>query len=161
MVADWREIDGFPDYSVNEYGEILNNRRNIILRPRVNKQGFLMVGLCREKKQFTKSVAYIVGETFLPPKRNHLQNSIIHLNGDREDCRASNLMWRPRWFSIRYHQMFDDLPFRVRVRIQETGERFASLREFCTTYGCIERHAFHDMNNGERVYPYGFYLEKY
>lgn len=161
MTTEWRDVRGFPDYAINEYGEIMNEWSGRVLHARPNNQGFMMVNLIRNKKSSTRSVAMLVAEAFLDSPRNEAYNSIIHLNGDRSDCRAINLMWRPRWFSIRYHKMFEELPTRVSVWIPETGETFSSLRELCTTYGLIENYTYTDMNNGMGMFHYGFLIERY
>lgn len=161
MSQPWRDIEEFPEYLISEYGQVMNNWTQRIMTARPNRQGFMMVGLVKNGRQYTRAVAGLVAEAYLPPRRNPAYNSLIHLNGDRSDCRASNLMWRPRWFAIKYHQMFDELPTRVSVWIPSTGETFSSLRELCTTYGLIENHAYTDMNNGIGMFHYGFRIERY
>lgn len=160
-MVDWREIEEFPGYLINEYGDVMNEWTERILRPRQNQQGFVMINCVRDKKLHTRALAGVVAETFLPPRRNEAYNSVIHLNGDRTDCRALNLMWRPRWFSIRYHQMFEQLPTRVSVWIPSKGEVYPSLRDLCVTYGLIENNTYADMNNGDGVFHYGFIVERY
>lgn len=158
----WDEIDEHLAYAVSNCGRVMDLDRERQVPVRQNAQGFSMVTIRDLSfQQRTRSVAMLVAQTFLPAPRNEAYNSVIHLNGDRMDCRASNLMWRPRWFAIRYHKMFDDLPTRVSVWIPATGETFASLRELCTTYGLIEDYTYTDMNNRMGVFHYGFLIERY
>lgn len=157
----WREVDGFPDVYADSQGLIMSKVSDRIIRSRTNQQGHLMLGLSVNGVQYTRSVALLVAKAFLPPPRNAAYNSVIHLNGDRSDCRAMNLMWRPRWFSLKYHQMFDQAPIRVKTYIRDTDQVFHSLREACTTYGLIEQATYIDMMNGTPCFHYGWLFERF
>lgn len=157
----WREIEDFPGYVVDDLGRVMSLDRRRILRTRFNRQGFAMVNLGRDAEIYTRSIAKLVAEAFIENPYSAAYNSIIHLNGDRGDCRAMNLMWRPRWFSIKYHKMFEVNPIRVAVYIPKLDKIFSSLREFCTTYGLIEEDAYHAMFNQEPCFYYGWFIERY
>lgn len=157
-MLEWRGVHEFPGWSVSDQGHFQNDSTGRILRTRMNNQGVMMIGLMQNGKQYTRSVARLVAEEFVRAEHDTF-DTIIYLNGDREDCRASNLMWRTRPFAIQYHHMFEELPVREGVYIPHTGERFYSLREACTTYGLIENMAYRAMLKGEGVFPYGWKLE--
>ena len=161
LQTEWREVEGFPDYIVSENGHVKNVRRNVEMSLRLNKEGFVMVNFSRDKKLHTRSVGRVVAKAFLEPPRNRHYNSIIHLNGDRADCRAINVMWRPRPYTLRYHQMFEEMPARVGVYIPELDKYYYSLREFCTTYGLVESSTYLDMANERPCFHYGWMLERY
>jgi hypothetical protein len=110
-------------------------------------------------RQATRSVALLVAKAFVHQPRDYF-DSVIHLNGDRSDCRAMNLMWRSRPFALRYHAMFDDEPYRVSVYIPELDEFYYSLREACTRYGLIEGLAYQNLFNKEPCFPYNWVLEE-
>lgn len=157
---EWRDVEEFTEVAVTEDGQVMNTWNGHILTPRCNQQGFLMVGVMFDRKQYTRSVALMVANAFLEPPRSPAYNSIIHLNGDRSDCRALNLMWRPRWFATKYHRMFDDLPFRVSAYIPKIDQHFPSLRELCTTYGLLEQESYHDIINQTPCFHYGWLIER-
>lgn len=159
-MEEWRDIEGFPGWAVSSEGRVLNDWTTRILATRPNQQGIIMVGLQYEGKQHMRSVPLLVAKAFLEPPPNPFYNSIIHLNGDRSDCRAENLMWRPRWYAIRYHQMFNEDPYNVGVYIADTDESFDLLREACTKYGLIEKLTYIDMLNGEPVFHYGWIFKR-
>ena len=161
QLKEWRDIEGFPGMLIDEDGAVLNDWSCKILTPRTNRQGILMIGMMREGRQQIRSVALLVAHAFLDPPKNDAYNSVIHLNGDKEDCRAINLMWRPRWYVVEYHRMFNELPKRVAVYIPRLDRVFPSLREFCTTYGLIESHTYVDMLNGTPCFHYGWVIERF
>lgn len=160
MNEQWEVCEDFPDFGVSNLGFIEDIERSRLVPTRVNQQGILMVTIKDPTgKQFTRSVALLVARAFVTKPNKHF-DSIIHLNGERTDCRAFNLMWRSRPFALRYHDMFNHAPYRVSVHIPQTDEYFYSLREACTTYGLVEEIAFHSMYNNEPCFPYGWTLKE-
>lgn len=159
--AEWREVEGFPDWLVDDLGNVMNAWTSRIVSQRTNQQELKMVNLQLDGNIRTRMVALIVARAYLDPPRNQAYNSVIHLNGDREDCRALNLMWRPRWYALQYHQMFDEDPIRIAVYIPKIDKVFHSLREFCTTYGLIERKTYVQLINRDPCFHYGWIVERY
>lgn len=114
-----------------------------------------------EDRKKTKSVALLVAKEFLTRPRNSMYNTLIYLDGDKTNCAASNLMWRPRWYAVRYHKMFGETPINVSVIIQETGETFATLRDLCVKYGLDEKYTYVDMLNDNECFHYNFRIKRY
>lgn len=161
-MEQWRQIEDFYFYSVSDHGRVLALEKEKLVPTRNNLQGFEMVTINDDNfHQKTRSVAILVAKAFLPPPRNSAYNSIIHLNGDRSDCRVMNLMWRPRWFALRYHQMFDREPIRVSVYIPKLNKVYFSLREACTTHGLIEMDTYIAMINNEPCFHYGWIFQRF
>lgn len=150
----------FPDYYISESGVILNAFTERPMARRLNHQGITMVNLSKDKRLYTRSLSVLVAKQFVDNPYPSVYNSVIHLNGDRTDCRSMNLTWRPRWYALRYHRMFDEEPFRVRVYNPATNERFSSLRDFCTKYGLVESSTFNDLYNQRPVFHYGWIIQE-
>lgn len=157
----WEVVEEFPNNAVSNFGRVEDIDKKRLVPTRLNKQGFVIVTVRDDmNRQHTRSVALLVAHAFVPSQDVTYFNSVIHLNGDREDCRAMNLMWRTRAMALRYHRMFEEEPLRVSVRIPETGEWFSSLRELCTTYGLVEDIAYSQMGNGTPCWPYDWHIER-
>jgi hypothetical protein len=101
----WQELDEFPDYAVNTLGEVHNIKTGMPRRTSINQQGIVKISLYRGRELITRSVAVMVAEAFCDGYTD-LFNTPIHLDGDRVNCRADNLMWRPRWYAVQYHRQF-------------------------------------------------------
>jgi len=106
---EWRLIDEFPGYEVSNAGTVRNCRTKRVLSIFVNKNNTPYVAFSRQGKQFNKSLPVLVAEIFLPAPEKETFTTPIHLNGDRTDCAAHNLMWRPRWFAIEFHKQFEEV----------------------------------------------------
>lgn len=109
-MEQWLPLGEFPGYSASNLGRIRNDRRDSLLtfvltdhRP--------YVGLMRNGFQVKRSVSKLICDTFVQRPENPLFNTPIHLDGDSLNCRADNLLWRPRWFAWKHsHQFRRELP---------------------------------------------------
>jgi hypothetical protein len=105
-----------------------------------------------------------VAEAFLTdPYPDHF-NSVIHLNGDRQDCRVQNLARRPRTFAIRYHRQFTPALETEKLKghhyyLPESDEHFLSVTSVVQKYGLIGVDLFVKTLNGDRVWPGGYRFE--
>jgi hypothetical protein len=83
-------INGFENYQINEFGDILNLKTNRLIK-KVYSNGYLLVGLFKngERKFFLRH--RLVAESFIPNTEN--KQFINHINGIRDDNRIENLEW--------------------------------------------------------------------
>lgn len=139
--VDLGEI-GYPGYLINGDGVLFKNVKGTWLpvKIRYNNFGTVIVNIVREDgKRTTVPLANLVARAFLH-RRNEDDNTLIHLNGVKDDCRASNLAWRPRWFANAYHRMFDkhDVDDEENyVQEIETGIVFENIMLACVRYGIL------------------------
>lgn len=133
----WRELDEFPDYAVNELGEVHNIKTGMPRRTSVNQQGIVKISLYQGRELITRSVAVMVAEAFVDGQTS-LFNTPIHLDGDRLNCSAENLMWRPRWFAVQYHRQFLSSEFHATAPALvelTTGVEYDSPKDACMALG--------------------------
>lgn len=137
----WMKIGEFPNYLVNQYGDVINNQLKKTLGSTKNQRGIRYVSLYKENKLYVRALAKIVLQAFNPSTDRDFTTP-IHLNGDRNDCNLENLMWRPRWFARSYHKQFDQNPIgRITVPILEflTDEVSEGSLEAAMRYGLLEK----------------------
>lgn len=157
----WASIDEFPGYIVNQCGEVSSDRYNRRLTQTPVRRGSPTVGLSRDGLQNRRSVAKLVAEAFLPPPIREDFNTVMHIDGDRSNCFYQNLMWRPRWFAIRYHQNREAGWYESwtnPILCVETDEMFDSIVEPAMKYGLLENHIFDAIHNQTPVFPTGFHF---
>ena len=163
----WVELIEYPGYAVSDRGRVMNTNTDLIKHPSKNQQGILMVNFSIRTKQYVRSVALLVAEQFVSRADvpDHFDTP-IHLDGNRENCRADNLMWRPRWFAVKYHQQFSKeerknrYGFQKFIRCVDTGEIFPNSWEAAIKYGLLDFDIFMKTVNGETVFPYDYKFEE-
>lgn len=155
MTEEWRQIPDFPIYDVSSLGRIENNQKGRIMRLAVNQRGIVYVGLMKDGVQLKRSVALLVASSFLHIPIHESFDSVIHLDGDRTNCAASNLMWRPHHFTINYMRQFTTHPviYNGALYCPETDELFANSYDMSVKYGLLLRDIHAAIVNGHMIWP--------
>lgn len=154
-VDGWVPVEGFPGYSVNSLGQVRKDSSGRCLVTRINQYGVPYVGLMRDWRQHIRSLPRLVALAFLPAPSATFDTP-INLDGDRMNCRASNLMWRPRAYAVRYARQFEeryDNPIEVPIRAVDTGEEYPDSFEAACQYGLLEREVVLSILNNTLAWP--------
>lgn len=156
----WMEIEGYPNYAINNYGDVVNIKTDKMLRQRPNDNGYLRVALSHEGQVQDFYIHQLVAYTFFAAFEPGDQ--IAWVNGDITDNRPSNLRLK------RKSQMaiLDGMPARPqrqgswgkRVKILETGEIFRTVRE-CAKHIKGDYSSIYSCLRGERKKHRGFTFE--
>jgi len=79
----------------------------------------------------------------------------IHLDGDTMNNHIDNLMWRPRWFAVKYQRQFNEPHPSIRGQIQdiETGYRFNDSWHAATTFGLLDKEIRESIIQRTYVWP--------
>ena len=91
----WKSIKGYEDlYEVSNLGRVnsLFTRKGKIMKPKIEKDGYLRIGFWKDNKQKYYNIHRLVAEAFLPQKEDY-QNQINHINKIKFDNRVENLEW--------------------------------------------------------------------
>lgn len=152
-MEEWRDIKDYEGlYQVSNMGRIksLNYRRTgreKIMKLNHDKDGYIVVGLFKNKKLKQYKVHRLVAEAFIPnpdnlPQVNHKIDDFEH----RSDNRVENLEWCTGKYNSNYgshnerlsenHADFsnDKHPRAKKVRCITTGEVFTTIKEASEKY---------------------------
>ncbi len=154
-MEEWVEIEHFPGYSVSSEGRIRTDKSGRILALKMNQFGVLQVGLMRDGEQRHRSVPLLVAAHFVDNPGGPFDTP-INLDGDRTNNRVENLIWRPRWFAIKYNQQFKQ-PYVNRINspiidLKTQDVSFNSL-ECAKRYGLLEEDLVYSILNRTYVWP--------
>ena len=93
MIEKYKEINGFEGrYKISNYGNVYSMITNKILSPKVDKDGYLEVGLVRsDGKRIYKRVHRLVAEAFISNDKSYPQ--INHIDDNKQNNNVCNLEW--------------------------------------------------------------------
>lgn len=97
----WETVYEFPNYRISNYGNVVNMKTKRLIKPSLTKQGDLKLSLVNDFGRKTRSLKVLVATQYVDGKTDDF-NTPIHLDMNPLNCRADNLMWRPRWFAWVY-----------------------------------------------------------
>lgn len=158
-MQEWASLEtlGFPGYELSNDGQVRNIRTEKILKLSANQEGIVRVGLMKRDEGVQKTVSLIrlVARMFVQG-RSASFDTPIQLNGDRADCKASNLMWRPRWFAVKYFNQFENSEeplMGTKMFDVETSDRYKDSREAAMKNGLLEEDIMKSVVNGSPCFP--------
>lgn len=89
--TEWREVQEYTNYEVNQFGETRHKKRKQILKPRSNKGGYLYVNFKINGKNTNFAVHRIVDLAFIPNPNGYTE--VNHKDYDRTNNCVENLEW--------------------------------------------------------------------
>jgi hypothetical protein len=111
----------FTGYAVSKDGDVINKKTNRKMKCRTNKDGYLIVGLMKDKKQYIKLINRLVLETYNPIENQHLYHA-HHENRIRNDNNLKNLKWELKGEHIIHHHKGVKRSDEFRKRISEANK---------------------------------------
>jgi hypothetical protein len=155
MDEHWKDILNFPGYSISDWGRVRRDHTERILALNENQSGLVQVGMMREGLQYHRSVPLLVANAFIP-RISEPFDTPINKDGDRYNNHVDNLVWRPRWFAIRYHQQFRwpiAYPIELPIIDLKTKEVTANSFECSIRYGLLESDVVGSILNRTYCWP--------
>lgn len=95
-----KEIPNYENYLIDENGNIYSKFRNRFLTPCINKWGYYIIGLYknRERKEF--QVHRLVALTYIPNPNNLPQ--VNHIDENKQNNNVNNLEWCTSQYNLTY-----------------------------------------------------------
>lgn len=86
-----KEIENYPNYSINEKGEIYSKVSKRCLKPYSNGKGYLVIRLINEEGKRAYKLHRLLAINFIDNPNNKL--FVNHKNGIKNDNNLNNLEW--------------------------------------------------------------------
>lgn len=139
MNEEWRDIKGYEGlYQVSNLGRVKslrdknNKKRELILKPKIMRNGYLKVDLCKNGKQKTFTVHRLVATVFISNPKNF--PTVNHKDENKLNNNVSNL----EWCTVLYNNCYGTRL--KKVKCITTGEIFNSISEASKKYKCSPSH---------------------
>lgn len=144
---EWRPVVGYEGlYEVSSCGEVRSlpnvSKARVtkvrVLKPAVDKIGYVYVCLTKDKKTKRCTVHRIVAKAFIENKGNKEQ--VDHIDGNKTNNNAANLRWATRSENLmnpstHWRRSGENAIGAKRVRCIETGEVYFSASEASRSLG--------------------------
>lgn len=111
-MEEWKIIEDFPNYSISNKGNVLNNKTGNIISQQKQYNGYYSVSMWKDRKKYRKSIHRLVAKAFIPnpnnfPVVNHKdenkENNTVWVNEDGSvDFEKSNLEWCTTIYNVNY-----------------------------------------------------------
>lgn len=156
-MGNWKQIRGYPNYRVNEEGEIKNHRLDHILKQTMDSGGYMRVTISENGRQYSELVQRLVADTFLG---EHPGMIVKHRDGDLTNNRIDNLYWTTR------SELIKDAYLEGRkrphnnkwIRVVETGRIYDSITACARDLGCDKSH-IHRYLSGKCDHVKGYHFQ--
>lgn len=150
-------ILGFPKYEITNMGRVINVHTKRVMKLSPTSEGILTVGLMYGDRQYRRSVKVLVAKAFVDGE-TEVFNTPIQLDGDRENLRADNIVWRPRPFAWEYYHQFENPPvwfFSGPILDTVNNIEYKNMMEAAIMNGILCKHIRRSLLNDMRVFPTG------
>lgn len=155
-IEEFRIIPDFSKYAVSNLGRVIHIDKNREMTLSPTEKGDLTVGLMGNGNQYRRSVKVLVAKAFVTG-RSMMFDTPIQLDGDRENLKATNIVWRPRWFAWHYSRQFVDIPAWVYSGpiVNTLGYEYETIIDAGIQTGSLWRDIRWSIAHGREVFPYG------
>jgi hypothetical protein len=109
----------------------------------------------RDGVQHHRSVPLLVAKAFIPQPSGPFDTP-INRDGDRHNNHVENLIWRPRWFAIKYNHQFKypyDQPIYQPIIDLKSGDVYADSLACAKENGLLEEDLVLSILNRTYVWP--------
>lgn len=158
MQEEWVHIPEFPGYTINNFGDVETVEGYRLVHSPV-QYDVPTVGLRQDRRTHRRAVPLLVAKAFLDDPTFDGEVAPIQLDGDRRNCRADNLMWRPLWFAIKFHKEKRETKFpnwKQPIILVETGEKFKTIQQASSALGLLEIGIYATLAHpGDWAFPTG------
>jgi len=163
-MEEWRVIQDYPAYEVSNTGFVRSIRSHNILKPQEAKGGAWFVKLGGTNGTTSKTLKTLVAEAFVPRPEHHdieIFDTPIQCVMNTADVRAEKIMWRPRWFAIKFRRDLNHPPHYCEIPVQNlnTGNQHASIFTASLYDGVLMEAIYRSCLEGRKVFPEGHMYE--
>lgn len=125
-----KDIRGYEGlYAITSCGRVYSYKRKVFLKPADNGDGYLKIGLCKDRKRKWYYIHRLVAEAYIPNPENKLY--INHI----DECKTNNSLQNLEWISHKDNCNFGTRNERIakahskKIFCIETNEKFNSITE--------------------------------
>ncbi len=111
MKEIWKPISGYENlYNISNLGNVFSIKSNRNIKPTKNYKGYLMVGLCKNKKRKNCLVHRLVAGAFIDNP-----NNLPEIN-HKDENPSNNVVFNLEWCTHKYNMNYNNLGKRIKIQ---------------------------------------------
>lgn len=103
MKEIWKNITDYPNYKINNNGEIINIKTNKKIKNFKGNDGYIRIYLFKNSKKKGFLVHRLVAQAFIPNPKNFKE--VNHKDEDKQNNNINNLEWCEHRYNCNYGTM--------------------------------------------------------
>lgn len=158
----WKDVPGYEGfYKISSKGRLYSIKKNKILKPYTNKQGYRCIGLQHDNNIYYTSIHRLVAKAFIPNPDNLPQ--VNHKDENPSNNNVDNLEWCTSQYNINYGNRNNKISAKAQPVSQYTKDHVFIAEYPSIPY--IAKHFNYDYSflykccKGVRKYAYGYIWE--
>jgi hypothetical protein len=152
----WADIEDFPRYEVSNAGLIVNSLTGRPVKVSKTQQGDVKVSLIDNQGfRRTVSVKVLVARAFVEGETEVFDTPVL-LDGQSINLHESNIVWRPRWFALKYARQFNAFyPYYYDRGVVDNRSKtvYQHVFDASTLNGYLMREILESCHNNRPVFP--------
>lgn len=125
MCEELKVIDDFPDYLVSNMGYVYSNISHRKLKGTIDSDGYVIVGLFKNKKQTKKKVHRLVADAFIENPSDLQQ--VNHKDENPQNNNVENLEWCDCKYNINYGNRNKKASHKLKISKEKTRRKVVCL----------------------------------
>ena len=157
----WKDIKGYPNYQISNYGRVWSKSRQIYIKPHKNNSGYLQITITAiNGKQKRKLIHRLVAIAFIDNPNDY--PCVNHKDENKENNMVTNLEWCSRSYNINYGSCREKISKgnSKPIRCIETGIIYSNgieaAKELDTTPDMVSK-VLHNKSRCKTIH--GYHLE--
>lgn len=140
MIEVFKEVEGYEGlYSISNIGRLRNDKTNRLLKPWIDKDGYLIYDLSKNKVRKHYKAHRLVAQAFILNPNNYPQ--VNHKDEDKTNNKVSNLEWCTFEYNNKYGTRVERSAFKHRKSIS----KYDLTGNYISTYKSLTEAA--NLNN--------------
>ena len=108
MIEKWVDIEGYEkEYQISNYGRLKSLKNNLIMKPMIATNGYLIACLWKNGKQKKYVIHRLVAKAFLDNPNNYKE--VNHIDEDKNNNNVNNLEWCSHKYNMNYGKVRENL----------------------------------------------------
>ena len=101
MIEKWVDIEGYEkEYQISNYGRLKSLKNNLIMKPMIATNGYLIACLWKNGKQKKYVIHRLVAKAFLDNPNNYKE--VNHIDEDKNNNNVNNYEWCSHKYNMNY-----------------------------------------------------------